>query len=427
MRRNALDNAAHGGHDSAMSSHPEVGTGVGPGAVHVLIVAAGRGVRAGDGPPKQYRWLAGLPVLTRTLQAFLASPAVSRIAVVIHPDDAALYRAAVARLDDARLSAPIPGGPSRSASVRLGLAALHAADDDLVLIHDAARPFVTPALIASAIEHGAASGACIPTLPVTDTIKRVDEDGHVVETVPRAPLRSVQTPQAFRHGRIMAAHRAADAVGRDDFTDDAALLEWRGEAVLAIAGDAANIKLTLPEDFAMAEQRLMGATETRTGTGYDVHAFGPGDHVWIGGVRIPHDHGVVAHSDGDVALHALCDALFGALADGDIGVHFPPSDPQWRGASSDRFLDFACQRLAARGGRIVHLDVSLVCEAPRIGPHREMIRERIAAIAGISADRVGLKATTSERLGFTGRREGLAALATATITLPATMAGSDVG
>jgi 2-C-methyl-D-erythritol 4-phosphate cytidylyltransferase/2-C-methyl-D-erythritol 2,4-cyclodiphosphate synthase len=345
--------------------------------------------------------------------------------VVIHPDDSSAYASAVRALADPRLKRPVHGGASRGESVRLGLEALHADADDLVLVHDAARPFVSAALLARVIAGGAAAGACIPVLAVTDTIKRVDEDEHVVETVPRARLRAVQTPQAFRHGRIIAAHRAAHALQRDDFTDDAALLEWRGEAVLTVPGDAGNIKLTTRDDFAMAEQRLAAATETRTGTGYDVHAFGPGDHVWIGGVRIPHDQGVVAHSDGDVALHALCDALFGALADGDIGVHFPPSDPQWRGASSDRFLDFACQRLAARGGRIVHLDVSLVCEAPRVGPYREMIRDRIAAICNIDPGRVGLKATTSERLGFTGRREGLAALATATITLPT--GASDVG
>ncbi len=412
-----------------MSPHPEVDQAEVPEAVHALIVAAGRGLRAGAGAPKQYRRLAGEAVLTRTLRAILAHAAIDSVTVVIHRDDENAYAEAVRALDDPRLKQPALGGDSRRESVRLGLEALDAAADDLVLIHDAARPLVSQALLARVIKGGAESGACIPVVPVSDTIKRVDEDDHVVETVPRLPLRAVQTPQAFRFGRILAAHRAAHALQRDDFTDDASLLEWRGEPVLVVSGEAGNVKLTTPEDFAMTEQRLAGldarSLETRTGTGYDVHAFGPGDHVWIGGVRIPHDFGVVAHSDGDVALHALCDALFGAMADGDIGVHFPPGDPQWRGASSDRFLDFACQRLARRGGRIVHLDVTLVCEAPRVGPYRDMIRDRIAAITGLATDRVGLKATTSERLGFTGRREGLAALATATILIPAD--GAHVG
>ncbi|MGZ8373231.1 MAG: 2-C-methyl-D-erythritol 2,4-cyclodiphosphate synthase, partial [Rhodoplanes sp.] len=289
---------------------------------------------------------------------------------------------------------------------------------EIVLVHDAARPFASAALISRAIAAGRA-GAAIPGLPVSDTVKAVDASGRVVETLDRARLRTVQTPQAFAYSALLAAHRKARAAERDDFTDDAALAEWAGMAVGVFAGEAGNTKLTTAEDFARAElENLAALGDVRTGLGYDVHAFTAGDHVMLGGVRIPHDCGVAGHSDADVALHALVDAILGALADGDIGMHFPPSDPQWRGASSDRFLTFAVERVRQRGGLIAHLDVAIVCEAPRIGPHREAIRARIAAIAGIAPDRVGLKATTSEKLGFTGRREGLAAYATATIRLP---------
>jgi 2-C-methyl-D-erythritol 4-phosphate cytidylyltransferase/2-C-methyl-D-erythritol 2,4-cyclodiphosphate synthase len=254
---------------------------------------------------------------------------------------------------------------------------------------------------------------------MTDTIKEVDADGSVVRTLDRGRLRGIQTPQAFVFDALLAAHRKAAAAGREDFTDDAALAEWAGMTVDVFDGEAGNIKLTTPEDFARAEARAMAALgDIRTGNGYDVHAFAEGDHVWLGGVKIAHDRGVTGHSDADVALHALVDAILGALADGDIGFHFPPSDPQWKGASSDRFLEFAVERVAKRGGRVVNLDLTIVCEAPKVGPHRDAMRARIAEIAGISVDRVGVKATTSEKLGFTGRREGIAAMATATIRLP---------
>jgi len=263
------------------------------------------------------------------------------------------------------------------------------------------------------------AGAAVPGLPVSDTVKAIDASGRVVETLDRARLRTVQTPQAFGYSALLAAHRKAHAAGRDDFTDDAALAEWAGMVVGVFEGEATNAKLTTAEDFVRAEMENLAALgDVRTGVGYDVHAFTAGDHVMLGGVRIPHDCGVAGHSDADVALHALVDAILGALAEGDIGVHFPPSDPQWRGASSDRFLAFAVERVRQRGGLIAHLDVAIVCEAPRIGPYREAIRSRVAAIAGIAADRVGLKATTSEKLGFIGRREGLAAYATATVRLP---------
>jgi 2-C-methyl-D-erythritol 4-phosphate cytidylyltransferase/2-C-methyl-D-erythritol 2,4-cyclodiphosphate synthase len=396
----------------------------------MLIVAAGRGVRAGEGLPKQFRHLAGVPVLTHTLRACFASEAIDRVQIVIHPDDRALHDDAVAHLSEAQrlLIEPVAiGGATRAASVRQGLAALaDLPDETLVLIHDAARPFLSPSLIERACAAASQHGAAIPVLGVTDTVKEVDAAGLVIATLDRSSLRTVQTPQAFRLGLIRVAHAAAEAKGRDDFTDDGAVIEWHGNTLATFPGDSGNLKLTHPEDFVRAESRLAPSPPmlTRVATGYDVHAFGPGDHVWLGGVRVPHDRGVIAHSDGDVALHALCDALFGVIGDGDIGVHFPPSDPQWRGASSDRFLAFACERVRQHGGIIDHLDLSIVCERPKIGPFRAAMQARVAAIAGITIDQVGLKATTSERLGFTGRSEGLAALATVTVRLPAPQAAS---
>ena len=392
-----------------------------PGSARVaaLLVAAGRGLRAGGETPKQYRLLSGRPVLRHALAPFLADEAVSCVMVVIGSGDEAQYRTATEGLASAKLTAPTIGGATRQDSVRLGLEALSALGfDGIVLVHDAARPFVSSALIGRAILALGSGVAAIPALAVTDTIKRIDATGGVVETPPRDDLVSVQTPQAFRLHSLLDAHRDAFAAGAAGLTDDAALMEWAGVPVATFPGDPMNLKLTRPEDFAAAEQRLAPRLVVRVGTGYDVHAFGAGDHVWLGGVRIGHDHGVLAHSDGDVALHALTDAILGVLAEGDIGAHFPPSDPQWRGASSDRFLAFAVERVRARGGRIDHLDLTIVCEAPKIGPHREAIRARIAAIAGLRPDQVSIKATTSEQMGFTGRREGLAALATATLRLP---------
>lgn len=385
-----------------------------------LIVAAGRGLRAGGEAPKQYRMIDGRSVLGHTLAPFLAQPEITRIAVVIGTGDEARYADAVADIADDRLAAPTPGGATRQDSVRLGLDALaEGGFDGVVLVHDAARPFVSAALIAAAIETIGADGvAAIPALPVTDTIKRIDAAGRIAETPPRDRLVSVQTPQAFRFGPLLAAHEAAFAAGRGGFTDDAALMEWAGHPVATFPGDPANVKLTHPEDFIRAGGAAARPFVVRVGTGYDVHAFTDGDHVWLGGVRITHDRGVLAHSDGDVALHALTDALLGALAEGDIGTHFPPSDLQWKGAASVRFLEFAAGRVRQRGGRIDFLDLTIVCEAPKVGPHREAIRETIAATAGIRTDQVAIKATTSERMGFTGRKEGLAALATATIRLP---------
>jgi 2-C-methyl-D-erythritol 4-phosphate cytidylyltransferase / 2-C-methyl-D-erythritol 2,4-cyclodiphosphate synthase len=390
--------------------------------VVALIVAAGRGSRAGGGVPKQYRLLAGRPVLARTLEAFLTHPSVDRVCVVIHPDDNEPYDMAVASLAPLlakRLIPPALGGETRQDSVRFGLERLGEPDGAVVLVHDAARPFVDAALIDRAIGAGE-SGAAVPGVPVTDTIKLIAPDGDVAGTPDRSSLRAIQTPQAFRYGPLLAAHRRAAEAGLHGFTDDGALAEWAGLTVQVFDGAPHNIKLTHPADFAEAERRLKDEAMTyvtRLGTGFDVHAFTQGDHVWLGGVRVPHDRGVLAHSDGDVILHALTDAVLGALADGDIGTHFPPSDTQWRGASSDRFLAHAVGLVRQRGGIVDHLDATLLCERPRLGPHREAMRQRIAEIAGLRLDQVSLKATTTEKLGFIGRREGIAAQAAATIRL----------
>jgi 2-C-methyl-D-erythritol 4-phosphate cytidylyltransferase/2-C-methyl-D-erythritol 2,4-cyclodiphosphate synthase len=381
-----------------------------------IIVAAGRGLRAGSGGPKQYRSIGGRTVIARAMEPFCRHPQIFAVQPVLNPDDAAMFNQAVS---DMRYQPPASGGATRQASVRAGLEALASQSPDIVLIHDAARPFVTAALISRAIAAADVTGAAVPAIPVTDTIKLIDESGHVEATPERARLRIAQTPQAFRFNVILDAHRRAAQDGRGDFTDDAALAEWAGLTVATFEGDPANMKLTTPEDFVREEARLgtmLG--DIRTGTGYDVHAFGEGDHLMICGLRVPHHRGFLAHSDGDVGLHALVDAILGALADGDIGSHFPPSDPQWKGAASDKFLKYAVDRVTARGGRIAHLEVTLICERPKVGPHREAMRARIAEITGLNVSRVAVKATTSERLGFTGREEGIAATASATIRLP---------
>ena len=386
------------------------------GIVAAVVVAAGRGLRAGGGGPKQYRQVLGEPVIRLSLRTLAEHPAIAMVQPVIHPDDKALFEAAAAGL---RLLEPVFGGATRQASVRAGLEALSARRPERVLVHDAARPFASPALILRGIESVPTGGGAIPALAIADTVKTVDAAGTVTGTIEREKLRLVQTPQAFDFTALLEAHRRAQAAGREDFTDDAALAEWAGIRIATFEGEAANLKLTTAEDFVrVGASDLAALTDIRTGFGFDVHAFVPGDHVMLGGVRIPHAWGLSGHSDADVVLHALVDAILGALADGDIGVHFPPSDPQWRGASSDRFLAFAVERVRARGGRIAHLDVNVVAEAPRIGPHRDAMRARIAEIAGVSPDRVGIKATTSEKMGFTGRGEGMAAFATVTLRLP---------
>src|ERR1700688_387336 len=384
--------------------------------VAAVIVAAGRGSRAGGDLPKQFRPIGGESMLRRALAMFVEHDEISIVQPVVHSDDRELYRDQAVHLD---LLPPVLGGTTRQASVRAGLEALEPHKPDIVLIHDAARPFASPALLSRAIAAAKQTGAAVPALPVTDTVKTVDAVGLISKTLDRGTLRLIQTPPGFAFPPLLEAHRRAYAQCRADFTDDAALAEWAGLKVSVFAGEPGNIKITTAEDFARAEAMDFAALgDVRTGTGIDVHALGPGDHVMLGGISIPHDRSLVGHSDADVALHALVDAILGALADGDIGAHFPPSDPQWRNASSDRFLAFAVERVKARGGRIAHLDLTIVCETPKIGPQRDAMRTKIAALAGIAVERVAVKATTSEKLGFIRRSEGIVAYATATIRLP---------
>ncbi len=395
---------------SALRQAPEPGL-VRAMSVVVLIVAAGRGQRAGAGLPKQYRRLAGRPVLARTLAAFLGQPRVDRVAVVIHPDDRPLYDEATAGLD---LLPAIAGGPTRQDSVRLGLEALADLAPDIVLVHDAARPFVSPELIGRVIDAVPA----IAALPVVDTLKRA-EDGKATTGPARDGLWRAQTPQGFAYQALREAHRAAH--GGPELTDDAAVAATAGIAAALVEGDEANFKLTTPDDFRRAEALLINRhPDVRVGQGFDVHALAdlPGRPLMLGGIAVPHARALAGHSDADVALHALTDAVLGALAEGDIGQAFPPSDERWRGAASDQFLAFARDRVAARGGVIAHVDLTLICERPRIGPHREAMRTRIADILGVDLDRVAVKATTTEKLGFTGRGEGIAAQAVATVRLP---------
>jgi 2-C-methyl-D-erythritol 4-phosphate cytidylyltransferase / 2-C-methyl-D-erythritol 2,4-cyclodiphosphate synthase len=385
--------------------------------VAAVIVAAGRGERAPGEVPKQYRPIAGEPMIRSTLRAFLNHPRIDFVQPVINPNDDKIYQQAIAGLK--KLLPPVAGGATRQASVRAGLEALAGRAPALVLIHDAARPFVSVGLIDRAIAAGRAAGAAVPGVALADTVKTVDDRALVTQTLDRSQLRIVQTPQSFSFEPILEAHRRAAAAQCKPFTDDAALAEWAGQRVSVFEGEPGNVKVTTTADFERAEIALLAAlSDVRTGNGFDVHAFADGDHVMLGGIRIAHSRGVTGHSDADVALHALVDAILGALAEADIGAHFPPSDPQWKGATSDRFLTFACERVRARGGMIAHLDVTIVCEAPRVSPHRDAMRARIAAIADIAVERVAVKATTSEKLGFAGRGEGIFAMATATIRLP---------
>jgi 2-C-methyl-D-erythritol 4-phosphate cytidylyltransferase/2-C-methyl-D-erythritol 2,4-cyclodiphosphate synthase len=386
-----------------------------------IIVAAGRGTRAGDSGngPKQYADLGGVPMLARTLETFASHGGIDQLLVVIHPDDITFYRSAVAAAPKAaaKLLPPVPGGDTRQQSVRLGLEALLATSPASVLIHDAARPFLSHALIDRVLAGLENAPAIVPGLPVADTLKRAGDNGTVTETVDRAGLWRAQTPQGFDYDAILAAHRAAHAAGRSDFTDDTMIAEWHGLPCALVEGEARNSKITTAEDLALAQQMAVSSSvpDVRQGTGFDVHRFGDGDHVWLCGIAIPHTQGLDGHSDADVGLHALTDALLGAVGDGDIGQHFPPSDPQWKGARSEVFLADAGRRVAVAGFAISNVDVTLICEAPRVGPHREAMRAEIARILGLDVTRVGVKATTSEGLGFTGRREGIAAMASATI------------
>lgn len=381
--------------------------------VAVIVVAAGTGERMG-GIPKQYRLLAGRPVLARTIETFARRSDVTWILPVIHRDHAERYREV--RPSGPKLLDPVMGAATRQGSVLAGLEALAAHSPDVVLIQDAARPMVDDAVIDGVLE--ALGRAALPVVQVTDTIKRSSDGKTVSATEDRRHLFAAQTPQGFAFADILDAHRRA-AGASSEFTDDAAIAEWAGIPVALTPGSSHNLKLTHPEDFERAERLLGGGNmETRTGTGFDVHPFEPGDGVWLGGVHIPHTAKLKGHSDADAALHALTDAIYGALGEGDIGSFFPPSDPKWRGAASSIFLKHAAGLVAARGGRIVNLDLTIVCEAPRIGPHVPAMKSAIAEAAAVAPSRVAVKATTSERLGFTGRAEGLMAMATATIELP---------
>lgn len=377
-----------------------------------LVVAAGRGTRLGGPLPKQYLPLAGRPLLRHSLEALRRHPGIGAVRVVYNPDDGALYETAAHGLD---LLPPVAGGAARQDSARLGLESLEPLAPERVLIHDGARPFLDRGTIDRVLDAlGRAPGA-IPALPLRDTVKR-GEVGRVIATLDRAALWRAQTPQGFHYQPILAAHRAAAG---SDLSDDAAVAERAGLAVALVAGSEENFKVTTGDDLLQAE-RLLAARQgdIRTGQGFDVHAFGPGDHVWLCGVRVPHRQGLVGHSDADVGLHALTDAILGALGAGDIGMHFPPSDPQWRGAPSHRFLRHAADLAAAAAGSIAHVDVTLICEQPKIAPHRDAMVARIAEILAIAPRRVSVKATTTEKLGFTGRGEGIAAQAVATLRLP---------
>lgn len=387
----------------------------------VLIVAAGRGTRAGSEIPKQYAVVGEKSVLARTVAAFRGLADIDPVLVVIADGEAARYRSALGDAAGALLP-PVTGGATRQASVLAGLEALEPCKPRNVLIHDAARPFVKPETIRSVVAALATGPAAIAALPLADTLKRADGSGRVAGTIERAGLWRAQTPQGFHFAAILAAHREAVRQGLGDFTDDAAVAEWAGLPVTLVPGSAGNTKLTTAEDLSAADERLRhqmsGNLVPRTGTGFDVHRFAEGDHVWLCGVRVPHTHRLEGHSDADAPLHALTDAILGALGDGDIGQHFPPSDPKWKGAPSRLFLEDAARRVRDRGGRIVNVDVTILAEAPRIGPHREAMCDAIASILGIQRSRVGVKATTTEGLGFPGRREGLAALASATVLIP---------
>ncbi|MCB2107107.1 MAG: bifunctional 2-C-methyl-D-erythritol 4-phosphate cytidylyltransferase/2-C-methyl-D-erythritol 2,4-cyclodiphosphate synthase [Rhodobacteraceae bacterium] len=373
-------------------------------ACDVIVVGAGRGTRFGG--VKQYEDLAGQPIIRRTLQAFTRHPGIRRVVPVIHPDDSAIFAAAAKELD---IAAPVIGGATRQESTRNGLEALADAPPALVLIHDAARPHVPAAVIDRVIAGLVHADGVVPVVAVSDTLKRVDDTGRVIETVPRTGLARAQTPQGFKYAAIINAHRTA--AGRD-LTDDGAVFEYAGGHVMTVAGDDAIIKVTTRDDFRKLTELM---TETRIGQGFDAHRFTAGDAVTLCGVRVPHDQGLLGHSDADVALHAATDAILGAIGAGDIGLHFPPSNPEYKGAPSERFLRRAMELLHKRDGTLVNLDITIICERPKIGPHRDAMVAAVARIADVTPDRVSVKATTTEGMGFTGRAEGIAAQVVATV------------
>jgi 2-C-methyl-D-erythritol 4-phosphate cytidylyltransferase/2-C-methyl-D-erythritol 2,4-cyclodiphosphate synthase len=393
------------------------------GGVAALIVAAGRGERAGQSAegPKQYRPIGGRAVLAHTMAAFVEHPLVDIVAVVIHPDDTGLFETAIGS-EGLQTVIKVHGGPTRQESTRLGLLALRAYDPDWVLIHDGVRPFVDAELIKRVVEALTGDAGILPALPVSETLKRGDAEGLVAGTVDRTALFLAQTPQAFPFRAILDAHERAFHTGKSDFTDDAAIAEWAGLPVRIVEGSADNMKLTWARDIALADERLSHANmifpDIRVGNGYDVHSFEAGDHVTLCGVDIPHDRRLSGHSDADVGLHALTDALLATCSAGDIGTHFPPSNPQWKGAASKLFVEHAVAIVGDKGGRIANADITLICESPKVGPHRQ---EMVAAMAGmlrIAPERVSVKATTNEKLGFIGRGEGIAAIATVSVAYP---------
>ena len=381
-----------------------------------LIVASGRGQRFGSGVPKQYVPLGGAPLLRHALERFAHHPKISGVRVVIHPDDRMFYDEAAAGLD---LMPPVTGGETRQDSGRLGLESLLAAAPDYVLIHDGARPLIKPEVIGRVIDALDHRDGALPALPVADTLKRVEE-GKVGETVNRQGLYRAQTPQGFRFEAILAAHRRFSGQA---MTDDAAVAEAAGLAVTVVEGDEGNIKVTTQDDLARAEGRLLGTLRPRIGMGFDVHRLEPvsaAGHAGLVlmGLSLPEPYRMIGHSDADVGLHAVTDALLGALALGDIGSHFPPDDPKWKGADSAIFLCHAVEEVVGAGGLIEHVDATLICERPKVGPYRKAMTERLAALLRIPESRVSIKATTTERLGFTGRGEGVAAQAVATVLFP---------
>jgi 2-C-methyl-D-erythritol 4-phosphate cytidylyltransferase/2-C-methyl-D-erythritol 2,4-cyclodiphosphate synthase len=375
-----------------------------------LVVAAGRGKRLGGDIPKQYRRLAGQSMLARSLKAFIRHPRITDVRAIIHPDDHALYNEATADLD---LMPVVFGGATRHESSKKGLESLASNPPVHVLIHDASRPLVDAATIDRVLAALDKSKAAIAALPVRDTIKRDDGNATVFETIDRAALWRAQTPQGFEYSSILAAHQRPSS---HTYTDDAAVSEASGMKVKLVLGDEENFKITTGRDFRHVE-RLLTGSEMRVGNGFDVHRFGPGNQITLCGIAIPHDQGLIGHSDADAGLHALTDAILGALGAGDIGEHFPPTDPQWKGKDSSVFLQHAVTLLNERDGSIRHLDVTLICEHPKISPHRQAMQRRVAEIIGIDSTQVSVKATTTEGLGFAGRSEGVAAQAVATIAL----------
>ncbi len=382
--------------------------------IAALIVAAGRGMRAGGGMPKQYRQVAGRTVLSRTLSAFTAHPSIDTVTVVIHPDDRKLYDRSAGT--SSKMRPPVNGGDSRAASVLNGIRSLSGdTSPDIVLIHDAARPMIGAEIIDRVVTALHDTDGAVAMLPAIDAMRMVNEDGTLGQNVPRDGTSRAQTPQGFHFAPLLAAFEAATTGGSlDTHLDDAAVAMSAGMAVMAVTGDPLNFKLTTPEDFSMAE-RLLAQPDIRNGQGYDVHAFCEGDTVTLCGITIPHDKGLKGHSDADVGLHTLTDAILGAAAAGDIGRHFPPSDPQWKGADSAIFLTRAVEIITEMGFALSNVDITLICERPKIGPHSEAMRARVGELCGLEIDRVSVKATTTERLGFCGREEGIAALASATL------------